>query len=186
VRPQSSNTFALVAGFRRNILLEHFKEDQSQLIVEIISDSDPRISWHYDSYFGRNSLCRYPGDGAPPGAIGSWGECVARNYLANRGIFVFRHVVFRLPNFRVIADLFHPPTTTVYEVKTSSRPTEPNFRDEIWLDRKLVEEKMAKLVVYVHVKSRNSPDISESQKGIIRGAGFEILSIEGQGIESEE
>jgi len=154
--------------------------------VEIISGSDPRISWHHDSHFGRNTSCRYPGDGAPPGAIGSWGECVAMNYLANRGVFVIRHVVFRLRNFRVIADLFHPPTTTVYEVKTSSRRAEPNFRDEIWLDRKLVEEKMAKLVVYVHVKSRNSLAISESQKRTIRGAGFEILDIEGQSIEFEQ
>jgi len=86
----------------------------------------------------------------------------------------------------VIADLFHPPTTTVYEVKTSSRRAEPNFRDEIWLDRKLVEEKMAKLVVYVHVKSRNSLAISDSQKRTIRGAGFEILDIEGQSIEFEQ
>jgi hypothetical protein len=49
----------------------------------------------------------------------------------------------------------------------------------------LVERKMAKLDVYVHVKAR-SLDISESQKGIIRRAGLEIPSIEREGIESEE
>ncbi len=85
--------------------------------VRSILGVDSRVSWHVDPDFGKVVRCTRPADSSNSGAIGSWGECVARNYLVERGIFTVRHAVFRLSNYRLVADLFHPLSGSVYEVK---------------------------------------------------------------------
>ena len=146
--------------------------------MEIISGSDPRISWHHDSDFGRVVQCQYPDKDAHSGAIGNWGELVARNYLARQGIFTVRHAVFRLPSLLVVSDLFHLPSATLYEVKTTVGSAPPNFLGKIWLDRELVHQRVAKQIVYLHVKSRDSTNVTFGQYKAIRSAGFKFIVIE--------
>lgn len=114
---------------------------------------------------------------APSGVIGRWGEGIARNHLVMSGIYVVRHAVFRLPCSRVVSDFYHPPAGTVYEVKTGAKPDSPFFRAQIHGYSSLLQEEMAKKVVYVNVAFRGSFGFSPGLRRAILDAGFEILSI---------
>jgi len=68
-----------------------------------------------DPDFGKIVPCGPSPIGLPSGAIGSWGEDTARNFLAARGIFTVKHAVFRMGSERLIADLFDVKSLSVYE-----------------------------------------------------------------------
>lgn len=63
-------------------------------------------------------------------------------------MLVVEHVVFRLHNFRLIADLFRPPSQTVFEVKTTAKKFRPDFLAGMGTYLQLREEGLAENIVY--------------------------------------
>ncbi len=138
---------------------------------------DPRVSWHVDTDFGKVVGCTRPLDRSNSAAIGSWGDCVARNYLVVHGICTVRHAVFRLSNYRLVADLYHPPSGSVYEVKTGRRSNISYFRTKLWRYQMLLSEQLAKRVVYIRVDYARESGFTPAQKNAIEGCGFDAISI---------
>jgi hypothetical protein len=145
----------------------------------VVHDTSPRASWHIDSDFGKIVTCARPEVGASSGLVGRWGEKVARNYLAERGIYTVKHAVFWLPEKRVITDLYHPPSRTVFEVKTKAGPNEPNFRPCIYPYKRLIELNLANRAVFMQVILGSSRALSYSQWLEIHGAGIQVTFISG-------
>jgi len=100
--------------------------------------------------------------------IGGWGECVARNHLIAQGLLVVRHAVFWLCNYRLVADLYDPPSHCVFEVKTTAKMFRPHSLPGIRSYLSLKEEGLAQRVVCIHVRTELSPGVSDLQKKILR------------------
>lgn len=145
--------------------------------MDRVVGKDSRITWHHETDFGRTSLCVFPGASAPSGSIGRWGECIARDFLIAQGLLVVRHAVFRLHNCRLVADLYHPPSQTVFEVKTRAGNVRPNFLPSIGPYLRLKEEGLARRMVCVHVRTEPSLGVSDSQRAILLEAGLELVTI---------
>ena len=141
--------------------------------------SPAKAYWREDSDFGKLIDCKIP-QTRSSGAIGRWGECIARNFLLSNGILTVRHAVFHVSNRRLISDLFHPSSQTACEVKTGRRTVDPYFRGYVGLFSQLLNQGSVRRVVYVHVCFGGSAGFSQSQSSAIRDAGFEILTIEDQ------
>ena len=147
------------------------------MVWELLQNRNPQVSWHLDSAFGEIVECARPKVGSSPGEIGRWGECVARNYLVKQGIPTVRHASVVVSNFRVISDLYHPPSRTVYEVKTRTGNHEPNFRPRIWLYQELLDSAVVAKVVFFLVRCGGSSYFSISQWREIHEAGFETMCV---------
>jgi hypothetical protein len=94
-----------------------------------------------------------------------------------KSIFTVRHAVFLLPGYRLVSDLYHPPSKSVYEVKTRYTATEPDFRPRIRIYRMLIEEKLVKQVVFLQVSLAGSKPLSFVQWREIKEAGFKFICI---------
>jgi hypothetical protein len=140
-------------------------------------ESNPRVSWHADSAFGEIVKCARPAIGASSGLVGRWGEQVARNYFAERGVYTVKHAVFWLPDRRVTSDLYHPPSRTVIEVKIKTGRNEPNFRPCIPRYKRLLELDLAKRAIFVQVRIGDSPPLSYDQWLEIHEAGVQVIFI---------
>jgi len=145
--------------------------------IRLLLKKSALISWHLDSAFGKTVECARPRVGSPSSEFGKWGECVVRNYLVEQGVLTVRHANSVVSSFRVISDLYHPPSRTVYEVKTRTGNHEPNFRPRIWLYRKLLELAAVDKVVFFLVRYGGSSYFSIGQWREIHEAGFDTMSI---------
>jgi hypothetical protein len=152
--------------------------------MKTIHGDNPRISWHLDSDFGRVVQCSDRPIESDSSAIGRWGECVARNYLARNGIFTVSYAVFSLPGYRLISDLYHAQSKSVYEVKARFGKTEPNFRPRIGIYRSLLEAGLVNKVVFFQVGQVGTKPFSFDQWREIDRPGFEYGLITSYSIDS--
>ena len=105
------------------------------------------------------------------GGVSAW-----RDFLVAQGLLVVRHAVFRLRSCRPIADLYHPAGRTAFEVKTTVRTVRPNFRGSVGWYLRLREEGLVRRVVCVRVRAEPSLGVSDSQKTMLRKAGFKLVT----------
>lgn len=136
-----------------------------------------QVSWHLDSDFGQVTNCTRPVVGSPSGAIGKWGETIARNYLVERGTRTVKHARFGLPSRSLTVDLYDPKSRAAYEVKTGLGPREPNFRPRIRPYALLRDSGLVDKVVFFHVSLGGLSCVSFSQWAEIRAAGLEVIDI---------